>query len=155
MSRAVDPPAVDVQPLPAVRRPRRWLTWLLMLVVFFSGLAIGIGGTSITILNRILDAFHHPEKAPQRIAARLQGKLDLTDEQTVKVEAIVQTRQRELQKIRREVQPRVESQLDQVEQEIAEVLDEAQQAKWHALIRHWREVWIPPLPEQSQTKHTP
>ncbi|OGR18100.1 MAG: hypothetical protein A3K53_12660 [Deltaproteobacteria bacterium RIFOXYB2_FULL_66_7] len=130
-----------------VHRTRRWLIWLLMLAMFLSGMGIGIGGTLIVVRNRILDAFHHPEKAPKQIADRLRNKLSLTEAQASRVEAILQAHQVELRKIRRVAQPQVEAQLDQVEQEIDQMLDAGQQAKWHEMMSSLREVWIPTRPE--------
>ncbi len=147
MSQVADPHRVAAELAPVVHRTRRWLIWLLMLAMFLSGMGIGIGGTLIVVRNRILDAFHHPEKAPKQIADRLRNKLSLTEAQASRVEAILQAHQVELRKIRRVAQPQVEAQLDQVEQEIDQMLDAGQQAKWHEMMSSLREVWIPTRPE--------
>jgi hypothetical protein len=147
MSQVVDSDRVEPDWAPAAPRPRRGLVWLLMLVMFLSGLGIGVGGTLVAVRNRILDAFHHPEKAPRQIVDRLRGKLALTDAQAGRIETIIQTHQTELREIRRAVQPQVEAQLDQVEHEVGQVLDDGQRAKWREMMTSLRQVWIPARPE--------
>ncbi len=151
MSEQTEPLGTKTETPPALHRPRRWLNWLLMLVLFLSGLGIGAGGTLIVVRNRILQAFHHPEKAPRQIAERLRSRLNLSDTQASQVEAIVRTHQVELRKIRRAVQPRVEEQLTQVEEEIGRVLDDGQRVKWHEIIAYLRKVWIPARPTEADT----
>lgn len=139
-------PAVPAHSLPPPRRRRWWVSLVLALVIFGSGCIVGGAATLLVARNRILYALHHPEEGPARIAARLKRKLDLSDEQTQKVEAILAKRQAALAAIRRCVQPEVESQLDLVENEIAEVLDDAQRAEWHERIEALRATWLPPKP---------
>jgi hypothetical protein len=129
--------------LPVPRR-RLWVTLLLGLLIFGSGFIVGGGATLLALRNRAIYALHHPEKAPARIAAQLRWKLGLSDEQTQQVEKIVRKRQRALQAIRYDVQPKVEAELQLVESEIGEVLDKAQKAKWHALFTHLCNTWLPP-----------
>jgi hypothetical protein len=133
--------------LPAPPRRRRWLSLLLTLVVFVSGLILGGGAVGISIRNQLLSAIHHPERQPAVIAARLRRSLRLSPEQTQQVEQILTARQAALDSIRREVQPRVVGELDLVEGQIAEVLDSRQREQWHHSFRQLRESWLPPLPQ--------
>jgi hypothetical protein len=133
--------------LPPAPRPRRWLRVVMALVLFASGFVVGAGATLITVRNRVLHAIHHPEEGPPRVAAKLRRKLDLTDEQTRRVEEILRARQLALQAIRREAWPRVEVELDRVRREVAEVLDEQQRREWEERFAYLRETWIPPVPE--------
>jgi len=135
------------QPLPPAPR-RRWLTVLLLLVIFFSGSVLGGGGMFVFLRNRALHVLHHPEDGPARMANRLRSKLGLSAEQTRQVEEILRQRQLALQAIRREVQPRVVAELNEVERQIAAVLDDAQQEKWHAIFTRLCDTWIPDVPKE-------
>lgn len=134
-----------VPPAPRLRR-HWWVSLLLSLVIFGSGFVAG-GATALVVArNRILYAVHHPEEAPARITSHLRRTLDLSDDQAAKVETILQKRQAAFQALRAEVQPRVMAELDQVETEVAGVLDDAQREKWHRRFGELRETWIPPEP---------
>jgi hypothetical protein len=125
---------------------RRWgWTLLLLLAIFVSGLAIGAVGAVVYVRHQLLTAIHSPEVMPERLTQRLRRRLSLSDEQTAKVLAILQSRQRELQKIRARAQPEVEAQLNQVAEEIAAVLNPQQREKWLTGFRQMRELWMPPL----------
>jgi hypothetical protein len=130
--------------LPEVPKRRRWLSVLLGLVIFVSGLAAGSGATLIVLRNRMLQSIRHPEGEPARIAQLLRRKLDLTSSQTAEVEEIVRARQAALLRIRRDVEPRVVAELDEVEAQIAGVLDDRQQTKWHQMFGDLRATWLPP-----------
>ena len=125
---------------------RRWVNWLLMLVIFVAGAIAGVAFT-IAIGARMLHrAVQHPWEAPQRITARLTRRLDLTPEQANRVHEILTTRQKALMNIRRDAQPKVEAELNELDADITHVLDARQQQTWHELLRSFRENWIPPIP---------
>jgi len=140
-------PATEPTATPTRPKRRRWLSVLLSLVIFFSGLIVGTGGTLIVIRNVALQRIHHPETVPDRIARQLRRKLRLDDEQTDQVRQIVAERQLAFQKIRRDVQPQIEAELDIARQQIGEVLDDDQREKWEAHFDHLRKTWLPPPPE--------
>jgi hypothetical protein len=131
---------------PAVPRRRLWIGVLLSLVIFVSGGLAGMGTTLIVSRNRVLYAIHHPEQMPSLIAARMRGKLNLSEEQVLQVETILGRRQLAIQAIRRQFQPQVERELDRVEEEIAQVLDDQQRARWHEHFGQLRHTWIPEPP---------
>jgi len=158
MNTEPDPPAsVDTgqsdQPNVAARRPRRRLLVRLLLtaVIFLSGGVVGAGVALIAVRQGIIHGIHHPEEMPRRIAHQLRHKLDLTDEQTHKVERILQQRQAVLQEIRGRYQPEVEHELDRLQQEVDEVLDANQRARWNITIENMRSTWIPKLPNGSES----
>ena len=107
-----EPPPVNHGGLNAPRR--RWLTVVLSLLIFAAGFVVGGGTAVITVLRTVRQNIHHPERAPARITARLRRRLDLSDEQTRKVQAIVEHRQLALMEIRRQVQPRVMAELEKL-----------------------------------------
>ncbi|MBI4579270.1 MAG: hypothetical protein HY718_06180 [Planctomycetes bacterium] len=130
------------------RRPRRRVlrTVLLSVVLLISGAAIGAGVTMLVLVRGVQFGIRHPELFPARATHRLRSFLDLTDEQARRVEAILTERQQQIQVIRREAQPRLEAQIEQIRDEIAAVLTPQQSGKWTRWLDDRRRVWLPPLP---------
>jgi hypothetical protein len=137
------------QPLAPVRRSEGWKSWVLALLIFIGGTAFGVGATVIVELRAVQRAIQHPERAPARIAARISRRLGLDARQRDQVERIVARRQQSLAEIRRTVQPRVETELNQLETEVSQVLTPPQRRRWEGMLGSFRETWIPPLPEGS------
>jgi hypothetical protein len=135
-------------------RRRRWKTWLLALLIFLAGGIVGGVLTAGAIFRSVHRAIAHPEEAPQRITARLSRRLDLTDDQREKVHQIIASRQQSLLEIRRDVQPRVETQLEQLESEIAAVLNAKQQDEWRTMVNTFRNTWLPPVAPLPTTAST-
>ena len=107
----------------------------------------GTGLTLIAVRNHALHMIHHPEETPTLVARRMRRTLHLSDAQVQQVETIIGQRQCVLHGIRREFQPRVERELDRVEEEISEVLDDEQRAKWQKHFERLRSTWVPSPPE--------
>ena len=115
-------------------------------MIFAAGVVCGAGGTVLVVVNRLQHAIHHPEDAPERLAGALQRRLDLTNEQRNQVEAIIARRQGELMAIRRQFQPQVVGQLDQLRDEIGQVLTDDQRERWTTLFTTYVNRWLPPPP---------
>ena len=126
---------------------RRWTRLLLALLIFLSGVGVGVGGALIVVRHRVLHAIHHPDEMPALLAARLRHRLRLSTEQVQRVETIFTQRQHALQEVRRRAQPEVEAELERVEQQVAEVLDEQQRQAWHRQFQQLRDTWLPALPK--------
>jgi hypothetical protein len=114
--------------------------------IFVAGMVVGAGVTVRAARNQLLEAVHHPETVPPRIAARLQWKLGLSEEQTAKATAIIEQHRLAIQQVRREFQPQIEAELDLAETEIAAVLNDAQRAEWEEHFRTMRATWLPDAP---------
>jgi len=128
---------------------------ILCLVIFASGITVGIGGTLIVLRRSAIYAVHHPEEMPALIAARMERTLSLSEEQRRQVESILRERQETLQGIRREFQPQVESVLDRLEEQVSAVLDEEQRARWQRRFDTLRRTWVPkPPPPAPGIKET-
>lgn len=125
---------------------RRWISLLLTLVIFVSGVLIGAAGAAGFIRREILHVLRDPAGAPARITQRLTRRLSLTDVQAGKIQGILEARQRSLQAVRATVQPEVMKQLLLAKTEVAGVLDEQQRQRWEADFDRLRELWIPPMP---------
>lgn len=133
------------QPSSPVIKRSRWRGWLIALLIFAGGAAFGAGVTLVVSVRVIQQAIQHPERAPARLTARIAKRLDLSVAQRRQVLQILTQRQRALQQIRREVQPRVETQLSQLDADISTVLDARQQAEWKQMLSSVRENWLPPV----------
>ncbi len=139
-----------VKQLPAPEKRRRWLTVLLALLIFGAGLASGVALTVAVAVHRLQYLIHHPDEAPARIAARLERRLGLDEQQKAKVEAILAKRQAELMTLRGQFQPQVVEQLNRLREEIGAVLTEPQRERWQRMFDELRERWLPPVGASEQ-----
>ena len=130
---------------PAPKR-RVWLILLLMVIVFVSGVVSGGGAALFVVRREVIALVQHPEAAAPKVADRIASKMGLDPSQRDRVEQIVRAHQVKLMAIRKDVQPRVEAELAQVEEEVAGAMDPKQQAAWRALCKELRQIWTPPMP---------
>ncbi len=141
----------DIRIDPVRPRPRRWFRALLLsMLLLGSGVAIGVGGTLLVMTRGLQFGLHHPELFPARATHRLTSLLDLSDAQARQVETILRDHQRKLQEMRREVQPRIETHIDQIRDEIATLLTPLQAEKWQRWLAQKRDVWLPPAPATTE-----
>ena len=138
--------STEERAVPRFRASRRWPSVLLCFVFFLCGMVIGGGGTLIVTKHVMLYRLHHPEKRVLQDAKLLQKKLGLTDEQTREVLAIFREKLKVFDSLRREIDPRVQEQLDNLKRDVAAVLDKGQAQKWNTWFEKTREMWTPPLP---------
>jgi shikimate kinase len=115
-------------------------------LIFIAGGVLGAGISLRFLRDRVLYVLHHPQEVPARLSLELKGRLGLNAEETEKVRQIIARRQLALQKIRREVQPQVEEELDELRKEISDALTPEQSAKWNAWFEQMRATWLPPAP---------
>jgi hypothetical protein len=144
-------------PLPSPTRRRRWLTLLMALVVFVSGVVCGVGIGMEFQKRHFLDILRHPERGPERIVTRMRSQLQLDDRQTQQVRAIVARRVAVLDKIYGEtVNPLLAKQLELFRAEVAEVLNPEQQAEWDKYTKPLPQKWFPTAaPKPSSPKAAP
>jgi hypothetical protein len=134
-----------LEPAPVSAPPRRgrWVLAFVLLLVFVSGGIVGGGGTDYMHRNGWSRLMRFPGEVPDRLVPMLRGKLDLNDEQTGKVDHIVRERHREIEKLRAEVQPRIDHQIDEMQSEIDAVLEPGQRDRWHEWVQSLRRRWGP------------
>jgi hypothetical protein len=120
---------------------------VLVFLVFASGMVIGGAASVGFVIHRIRQTIQHPEQIPANMTARLARKLDLDNSQKVRVQAIIADRQKNLQAIRREVQPRVEAEFRAGAADIGGELTPAQKAKWDAMFAELMKDWMAPAPK--------
>lgn len=130
---------------PSLRRP--WRRILLTLVIFLGGAACGAAAATMAWKHSLHHAIQNPHDMASHITDRLSDFLDLSHEQAGQVREIILRRHNALIDIRRDIQPRLETELATLEQEIATVLNADQRPKWHAHAAAVRAQWLPPIPE--------
>jgi len=158
-------PASAAPAAPSRLRPRRtWFTVLLCLVIFFAGGVVGVGGTLLRIGHQTREALRNPARIPHRIALNLQSRLDLSEDQTARVETIVKRRQARLLAAREQLMDDVDPVMDDLEADIAQVLRPEQARQFRERFRQLREEWLPRTfqlsvqeqeLEQQQAQETP
>jgi len=152
--RAPENPPPPAPTLPPAPRRRRWVSILLSLLLLLVGGVAGSALTVLVIVRRAQHAIHHPEEAPARIASMLKRKLDLSGGQEAAVREALVPRLAALQQIRRDVQPRVETEFNLIEADVARELTPKQQEEWSALFRRMRDRWFPPPPPAADSDKT-
>ena len=145
-STPAEPSSPPLAPPPSARRGRWWVVALVGVLIFIAGGVLGAGISLRFLRDRVLYVLHHPQEVPARLSLELKGRLGLNAEKTEKVRQIIARRQLALQKIRREVQPQVEEELDELRKEISDALTPDQSAKWNAWFEHMSDTWLPPAP---------
>jgi hypothetical protein len=133
---------------------RRWLSVLLGIVIFFAGLAAGVGLAVVFAVGTLQFILHHPENAPTRITTFLTRRLSLDATQRQQVLDIMSRHQSQIQAIRREMRPQFDEQLDQIRTEVGAVLNDEQRIKWQELFDRLRERWTPTLEVPATTSPT-
>lgn len=136
--------------LPVPRKRRPWRSLLLGLGILLCGILIGAGITVIVLQKMVLYAVHHPEQVPTRLTERLRGKLGLSDDQAKKIRAILNERQKAFQALRRATRPKMEREIERLEEDVAAVLDENQARKWRKRFDRLRRQWMPPPPPPEE-----
>ena len=108
----------------------RWIAAVVVAAAFVAGVLVGVAGAHFFLL-------HHRPRVPHRAAhfmvERLDRRLDLSDEQEKKIEAIIQRRHERMNAIWSESRPRVRAEIEAANAEIAQVLSPEQRTKFEAL----------------------
>ena len=133
----------------------RW-SWLLAGLIFLCGAAAGAGVTVVVAIRTVLSAARHTEQIPDRLAARIRRRLDLTDAQAAQVKQILAKNLQEFWQIRRNNLPRIDALLDRTQTEVAAVLDSRQAEEWDRRVGRLRERWVqlrPKAPQSMEDQH--
>jgi len=84
---------------------KNWKSLLLLVLVFFAGLAVGVVGTRIVVRHVVQNAITHPERVQTFMERNLTRKLRLDNEQQVKLHDILTDARGQLTSLRKEFQP--------------------------------------------------
>ncbi len=103
---------------------------LLCVVILTAGIAIGASLMFIALSAQQDSYDQHPEIYADRMLRRLNRELDLTPQQRSELDPIIRKHTQALEEIRGQVRPKIVEQLEQLDSEIAAVLDEQQNEIW-------------------------
>ena len=135
--------------LPAVlpRPRRRWKTPVLVTLVFLSGMAVGGGAATALVVHRLQQVLRHPDEIADRLSNRLTRRLGLAPHQKEEVRRLIMTRIEHVGTIRREVEPRLRSEIEGLHADIRAALTPQQQTAWDSLFDDFSRHWLPPVGE--------
>ena len=119
---------------------------LLLLLVFFAGIAVGVIGTRVAIRQMMHRFTHDPSAIRDRIEKELSDDLRLSPEQRKQVHEIMVQSHEQMKQLRAEFQPRFMEVTGKAEKEIAAVLTPEQQVKYKKLLQDRKQLWRPPMP---------
>src|SRR5207302_8197503 len=105
--------------------------WLVLLIVFVLG---GVTGAALGGLYRSRASSERPEKAMHERFEKMRRELNLTDEQTKSVSAILDDTRNEYRSLRAELRPRFEEPRQKARTKIRALLTPDQQQKFDALV---------------------
>lgn len=122
---------------------KRFQPWLLLILVFLAGLALGVVGTRATVRHFVYQAARDPEVMREMIEKRVSRRLRLDPQQQAKVREILVRKQAELKDLRSEFQPRFLSIMDAGKAEIESALTPEQRQRFEQLQQENRQWWQP------------
>jgi Spy/CpxP family protein refolding chaperone len=99
------------------------------ILAFLAGGATGAFFTFHQVLNWRADWARHSHSVAERMRDRIKSQLDLTPDQVIKIEPILDHTLNELQRIRVETGARVRQVMGETKQAMKPILTEAQRAK--------------------------
>lgn len=142
---------------PSTRKSTRWRkalpVWVqavVLLLVFGSGIGVGAVAASRYVLSRMQHYRAHPEVLPAEITDTLTSRLNLTDEQSQTVLAIITKRHGKIEEVRQASAPEIHSEFDLMEQEVADVMNEQQRQRWLETAQWVRESFLPSNPGRTE-----
>ncbi len=141
-----DNPTVG-KPLAPSRR-RCWLSLLLMTVIFVSGGFIGAGLTIISRPERPRGR-RTLEEARDRFTEKIADRRDLSEQQIEQVRQIVHERLLAGQKLRKKIQPEMETQWILLKEKVGALLNAEQAQEWEKYYTELHDRWTP---EKTSTK---
>src|SRR6266478_7907835 len=105
--------------------------WLVLLIVFVLG---GVTGSALTGLYRSRAGADRPEKAMHDRFEKMRRELNLTDEQTKAVSAILDETRNEYRALHTELKPRFDEPRQKARARIRALLTAEQQQKFDAMV---------------------
>jgi hypothetical protein len=135
---------LEAEPIARVSPPRRrhwWRTLVWGLVILVCG---GITGHGVTVWmwqEHGRKMFDPKEDFFAKILLRMRNDYELTDDQATQIEAIMRGHNAKVDEIRKEVEPRLSAERQQMNQEISAVLNDTQREKWQKRMEDIRRLW--------------
>lgn len=109
----------------------RLKVWLVLVVVFVLG---SITGAALTGLYRSRSGSARPERNPHERFEKMRSELNLNDEQTKAISAILDEARNEYRALRGELRPRFEEPRQKARARIRALLSPEQQQKFDAIV---------------------
>ena len=109
---------------------KNWKSLLLLVLVFFAGLAVGVVGTRVVVRHMVQNAITHPERVQTFMERNLTRKLRLDNEQQVKLHDILTDARGQLTSLRKEFQPQAAEVLTGTDKKISALLTPEQQERY-------------------------
>jgi periplasmic protein CpxP/Spy len=108
----------------------KWIAAIVVVVAFVSGIVVGVAVSHFARHGR---GPHFPRRATHFMVQRLDHRLDLTDEQEKRVEAIIHRRHQRMESIWSSAHPRIEAEIKAANDEISAILTPEQRVKFEAI----------------------
>ncbi len=107
---------------------------LLLVLVFFAGIAVGVVGTRIVVRRLVSTAIQQPEQVRLMLERRLTRQLQLDAPQREKLHQILLDTHGKIKDIRQEFRPRVVTVRSQANDDINQILTPEQRERFE----HWK-----------------
>ncbi len=142
----------ELQPTAPTRRVSPVRRVVICVILVGLGFIVGSISTGYILVSRAAHAMQHPREVQRFIVARLDQRLELTDEQRAQITAILDERRHMLHRMIYDAWPMVDAQFDHLGQEIRLVLRGEQKQRWDETYARLREQWLtrPAPPPQTQ-----
>lgn len=127
---------------PRLAKRRTWHLILICLIVFVCGTVVGSGVTVMVAVKHIRESIAHPELRADRWTSRIARRLRLDDSQTQRVRPVIAASVARFEAIHRDIHPRIEVELDRLEQDVAAALPADKTAAWQEHFSTLRREWI-------------
>ncbi|MBW8016281.1 MAG: hypothetical protein FVQ82_08850 [Planctomycetes bacterium] len=118
----------------AIRRPKNLRMVLLSLVILTAGIVIGSATTTLFIQKNSRKPGDY--RPGGRMILRLKKRLDLSDDQSEKIEPIIKTFMDKHRIIKEKARPQVEALVSEMKEGISALLTEDQKEKWQEWQKH-------------------
>ncbi|MEZ6116508.1 MAG: hypothetical protein R3C28_08035 [Pirellulaceae bacterium] len=120
-----------------------WLHFALMLVVFVAGAVSGAMFATNQMRLRMERFRHEPTELVQHILPRLQNNLDLTASQSAAISAVIQEYHPRIVKCRQQSIVDMHHQFDEMESQVAALLNADQRPRWERTANNVRSRFLP------------
>ena len=121
------------------RRREVWLSIILGSLILLCGIAIGSSVVILRFKEEMTPYEIHPERSPAIIAARMQRRLELSDEQTKKVQVLLQKRFKAVQAAHKDAGKKIDAEHKQLRAEMKKVLTDEQFKEWNSHFKRMQE----------------
>jgi Spy/CpxP family protein refolding chaperone len=106
---------------------------LLLTLVFLTGLIVGVVGTRVVVRHVMRNAILHPENVQTILERNLTRKLQLDNEQQIKLHEILSDARGQLRDLRRQYRPQLVTIISNANEQITAILTPEQQDEFESV----------------------